>query len=71
MNSNISYHIPVPPRVKIQVRGRIKSHDGITTFTDGIIRFPDGTVALSGKEIFVDAEHSFADLHKDIEIETD
>ena len=71
MNLNISYHIPVPLGVNIDVRGRIKSHDGRTIFTYGTIRLPEGIDAVSGKGIYVDAEHLFADLHKEIEIETD
>jgi hypothetical protein len=56
VNLNISYHIPVPLRVIIQGRGRIKSQDG-RTFTYGTNRLPDGIDAVSGKGIYVDAEH--------------
>ena len=70
VNLHTSYHIPVPLRAKIQVCGRIKSHDGRTTFTFSTIRLPDGSVAVAKKGNYVGAEYLYVDLHKDIWIET-
>jgi len=62
INLNINYHKPVSLGEKIRVRGRIKSVDGRKIFATGTIMLPDGTVAVSGKGIYVEAEHLFADL---------
>lgn len=62
VNLNVNYHQPVPLGVKVQVRGIINGKDGRTIFTSGVITLPDGTIAVSGKGIYVEAEHLFANL---------
>jgi uncharacterized protein (TIGR00369 family) len=71
VNLNVRYHCPVPLGVKIKVDGWVMRSNGKTIFTQGAIRLPDGALAVSSKGVYVEAEHLFTDLLKEMKMETD
>jgi uncharacterized protein (TIGR00369 family) len=59
VNLNVDFRRPVPLGVLLHITAAITAQDGRKVYAQGEIRLPDGQIAVTGKGIFVEAEHLF------------